>query len=153
MSKQLFLIRHAHRDTADGRTLDNGLSDKGKKQADIIEKYFRDVDFDLEKTVLLSSPKKRCLETLAPLSKKIGIKIKIENLINEGSAMEFRVKEFFDWWKKDAPEVVILCSHGDWIPLAAYFFTGARIECKKGSIAEITGPMSSPILVNLIQKP
>jgi broad specificity phosphatase PhoE len=152
MPKTLFLIRHAHRDTDNGRELDNGLSEKGKAQADKILNYFQKKHSDVD-AKLISSPKKRCIETIKPLEKIYKRKIEIFDLLNEGYRLEKRIKEFIEWWIEEAPEYTILCSHGDWIPYCIEELTGARVECKKSSIAEIGASLTSPLLINLIQKP
>lgn len=62
------LIRHAHRDTAD-RAQDNGLSKKGREQAKRLRKYFEERFPEGEgDLVLVTSPKKRCVETIEPIA-------------------------------------------------------------------------------------
>lgn len=123
MSKKTFvLVRHAHRDTDSGREKDNGLSSKGRDQA----KEFRDamLGMALEQPALfLSSPKKRCVETLEPFAKKLTATVEIDKLLDEQShgesygALERRIELFIAWVQKSETPLIVACSHGDWIPL------------------------------------
>jgi len=85
---RLFLVRHAHRDTSN-REDDNGLSDKGRDQAKTLVSLFqKKIDpkggkKSGSKIVLLSSPKKRCIETLTPFSKKMDVTITIDPNLDE----------------------------------------------------------------------
>lgn len=151
MAKQLFLIRHAHRDIESSRLTDNGLSEKGQAQAlKLVKLFYRRLD--LEDPMFFSSPKKRCIETLTPLSKSFGKKVEVMDLLDEGSSLFERIQEFIEWWMKNGPTCTVVCSHGDWIPECVYKMTGARIDCKKGSVVEIGGSTTAPLLINLIQK-
>ena len=146
MIKQLILIRHAHRDNAN-RSLDNGLSPKGEKQARWLKQYvaarFNREEWRDLSAMILSSPKRRCLETLKGISEHFGLPCEKEIGIDEQkvseSVVQFdaRVHEFLNWWVKEAPPVVVACSHGDWLPLAAFHLLGTPIEMKKGSWLEI----------------
>ena len=140
--KTLYLIRHAHRDVSD-RTLDNGLSLRGVAQAKKIEEWFTSKEISLP-SELVSSPRRRCQETLTPLSERSGLPLKIdpgteEQRENEDSA-QFgrRVLNWFQAWKKSAEPVTLVCSHGDWIPLIISLACGQRLEIPKGSVTRIT---------------
>lgn len=146
MIKQLILIRHAHRDNAN-RIMDNGLSAKGEKQAKWLRRYVDD-RFDRRewrelKAVLLSSPKRRCVETLAGISDFTGIPVEKRPDLDEQRANESlaefnrRIHRFLNWWEKDAPPIVVVCSHGDWLPAAVFHLLGTTVEMKKGSWLEI----------------
>lgn len=152
MSKTLFIVRHAHRDKDRGAGFDNGLSEKGQKQAKKLKKYFVErfgKEIELE---ILSSPKKRCIETVAPIAEEYAVKIEESSLLVEGEPIEAKVQEFYKWWASKAGPYTLVSSHGDWIPYAIYSLTGARVENRKGSFAEISGPSSTPYLVTLIQE-
>lgn len=137
MSKKTFiLVRHAHRDTDNGRDRDNGLSGKGRDQA----KAFRDdvLDLMVKGTVLLSSPKKRCVETLEPLAKKAGLPIEVDKLLDEQDhgesygALERRIELFVGWVSASEHPVIVACSHGDWIPLFCETAASLPRDFKKG---------------------
>lgn len=154
MSKTLFIVRHAHRDKDNGQHFDNGLSEKGHKQAKRILKYFKDHHVeDLDAFSLYSSPKKRCVETLEPLSQETGKKIQILDLVNEGGMIDIKAQEFFKWWIREAPEFTVVSSHGDVIPLIVFYMTGARVDVSKGSLIEITGSSAAPHIVTVLQHP
>jgi broad specificity phosphatase PhoE len=119
--KTLILIRHAHRDTDAGRTRDNGLSDKGKDQAREFRKFYMDSGLAAD-ALFQSSPKKRCVETLEPLAKKLARDIEIDKLLDEQSdgesysALTRRIDLFIAWAEHAEASTIVACSHGDWIP-------------------------------------
>jgi broad specificity phosphatase PhoE len=145
MSKTLVMIRHAHRDTS-RRELDNGLDDKGREQAKAVKRFFSDRfgDFDQAKGLwLVSSPKLRCQETLLPIAKEVGRPVDVHPGLDEQSAKESsnafanRIAGFFKEWAQADRDLTILCSHGDWLPLAAFRLLSLNLDLKKGSWFEI----------------
>jgi len=86
---QLF-IRHAHRDinrdTVD-RDLDNGLSDKGRLQAEELVKYLKLSHPDRKPLRVLSSVKLRCWQTAEYVARWAGVEV-IEDprLVERGPA-------------------------------------------------------------------
>ena len=140
--KILVLVRHAHRDTT-VKQADNGLSDKGQKQALRINEELA-AKFAGEKACFLSSPKRRCIETLEPLAEEFGKKVKVDPLLDEEgpdeTSSEFiaRIKSFLDWWKNKAPKLTIACSHGDWLPEATGLLTGKEADFAKGGWTLLT---------------
>jgi len=142
LKKTLILVRHAHRDTSD-KNADNGLSDRGKKQAkifsDTIEKMHKK-----SKPLFLSSPKQRCVETLEPLAEFFDVKIKVHPELDEQadhetpSQFKKRVVRFVTEWKNDFPELTIACSHGDWLPFAVEELIGVTADFEKGGWAEFS---------------
>jgi broad specificity phosphatase PhoE len=156
LNKTLVLVRHAHRDTSD-RDQDNGLSDKGFEQSEKILEYFKE-RFTKTDPILLSSKKCRCVETLEPISKKIKTPIKISPLLMEQEGTETekefrkRVETFCNNWKEGKSELTIVCSHGDWIPLALHYLVDVYTDLKKGGWAEIALVDGKPTLKYLIQK-
>jgi 8-oxo-dGTP diphosphatase len=134
--KTLVLVRHAHRDTSD-REKDNGLTEKGRRQAKAVRRFFKE-RFGKETPLLVSSPKKRCLETLEPLAERRGLRIRVDEHLLEGSRLSERTAAFAAWWRERAPALVVACSHGDWIPAFLARALGAEIELKKGGWAELT---------------
>jgi len=133
MHKRLVLIRHAHRDTAIS-SLDNGLSEKGKKQVKQMIRFAQ--ERELEDAVFLSSPKKRCIETVTPLADLFRAKVKIEAMVGEGGPIG-ALENFVSWWKREAPETTVACSHGDVIPMLVEQITGAKISIKKAGWCEL----------------
>lgn len=161
MTKTLVLIRHAHRDTT-YRAADNGLSDKGKKQAASLLKYYLKA-FPAEECEALprifSSPKRRCTETVAPIAKEAGVRVEVSDEFVEQrpdedqAAFRRRAQRFIDKWIADkSTGLTLVCSHGDWLPAVLEAATGARAELKKGAWAEVVlGERGKPRLEWLIQ--
>ena len=145
-------MRHAHRDTETGREQNNGLSKKGKHQA----KYLRDSLLLIvgdRKSKLLSSPAKRCIETLTPLAKKINALIEISIALQEQqpgeSERQFRgrVEEFVRWWTNSQHSLLILCAHGDWIPECTKILLGREISLQKGAFVSLEQTPRGPAVV------
>ncbi|MBI3534635.1 MAG: histidine phosphatase family protein [Deltaproteobacteria bacterium] len=150
--KVLILVRHAHRDTSLGREKDNGLSKKGGKQAKLLQKYLKEINFYDNKPVLISSPSKRCVETLEPLARSLKTKIQPNLYLSEGGNLEEKANLFIQWWLEHAMPFTILCSHGDWIPVFLKITTGATIELEKAGIVELHLIGRSVQLVWVLQK-
>jgi phosphohistidine phosphatase SixA len=145
MTKTLVLCRHAHRDTTQ-RELDNGLSDKGREQAKSIKRFFseRFSAEDFKRGLwFVSSPKLRCMETLQPTAKEAGRSVDAhpdldEQSLKEGpQGLENRVNHFLKEWNSSKVGLTILCSHGDWLPLATFRLLGLSQEYKKGAWLEV----------------
>lgn len=102
----------------------------------------------MEKPLLLTSPKKRCMETLEPLARKLERKLVLHPSLTEfrgdnkketKSEFKKRIRLFLREWEKSKNPLTILCTHGDWIP---HFFKetlGTSIHLKKGGWAELEG--------------
>jgi broad specificity phosphatase PhoE len=159
MEKRLILIRHAHRETDQpDRLADNGLSPKGWSQAEALARIFHQ-RFKSQKPVLKSSGKTRCLETLELISKLTGVPIQKDARLMEQETTESngvfqkRIDAFIEWWKKDAPELVVACSHGDWLPVAIDEMTGQFVDMKKGAWVELELRPDKIKLLDVIQRP
>lgn len=143
LNKTLIVLRHAHRDTSKGTTQNNGLSEKGRRQVRYLFDFFFERFPDFERPKLISSPKKRCLETLEPLARKLERKLNLEPLLEERRDTETlaqfkkRIRLFKRDWIQSKDPLTILCSHGDWIPLFLAEAIGAEIHLKKGGWAEL----------------
>jgi broad specificity phosphatase PhoE len=144
MKKTLVLVRHAHRDTA-VRSKDNGLSEKGKEQARWVKKFFT-ARFGKDQPGsiwLVSSPKKRCQETLALIAAEIKQQVDphpdLDEQSNQESVAKFeeRVNHFIKDWMDSPQELTIACSHGDWLPVAIARLLGCHADFKKSSWLEI----------------
>jgi broad specificity phosphatase PhoE len=140
--KTLVLIRHAHRDNS-LRQRDNGLSDKWKDQARWLKKYFQ-MRFEKPEGVwLVSSPKKRCLETLAPIATAANLEIDVNPDLDEQASAESvakfegRIQHFLKEWQLMPQPLTLVCGHGDWLPLAALQLLGSHCDFKKGGWMEL----------------
>lgn len=140
--KTLVLIRHAHRDNM-VRSRDNGLSDKGCEQARWLKKYFYKRFDERTGVWLVSSPKIRCVETLEPIAKDGGYEVdQHPDLLEQGAAetmakFEGRIQHFLKEWAGSPQPLTVVCSHGDWLPLAAGELLGVEIDFKKGAWLEV----------------
>ena len=156
MKKTLILVRHAHRNTED-RSKDNGLSEKGQLQVKKLTKFAKRRLVGTQVT-FLTSPKKRCIETLLPLTKELGVKLVIDDRLDEHGRLEnqalftARIEEFMDHWKFDSEGVLVVCTHGDWIPVMIEKLTGSKTGLKKAGWAEIEHLGVGAILTWLVQK-
>lgn len=145
MQKTLILIRHGHRDNS-RRELDNGLTDKGREQAKGIKRFFTE-RFSKDEygsgLWILASPKVRCIETLQPLAKAVDRPVDVHPSLDEqsgkeaGKAFEGRVQSFLKEWSESKTQITILCSHGDWLPVATKQLLGVFQDFKKGGWLEI----------------
>lgn len=145
MQKTLVLIRHGHRDNSQ-RELDNGLDDKGREQAKALRRFFteRFSGPDLEQGLwLVSSPKLRCVETLQPLAKSVARPVDKHPSLDEQSAketgrdFETRVQGFLREWMESKVALTLVCSHGDWLPVASQQLLGISQAFKKGAWLEL----------------
>jgi broad specificity phosphatase PhoE len=152
--KTLILVRHAHRDKA-LPDADNGLSDRGKKQASLLSKYFKRA-FDDARPEIYSSPKKRCIETVEKIAKRAEREIQIVDCLNESETQADlirRVTEFMRLLQQSRAPLIVASSHGDWIPVFLDKILGIPIDLEKGAWAqlELNSKTGENRLVELIQ--
>ena len=156
MSKTLVLIRHAHRDT-DEQTRDNGLSVKGQEQVKKLMKFVEE-RWKGQEAVFLTSPKKRCIETLTPIAQEFKKKCDVNDYLDEQGSSETttlylaRIDEFLNSWKYDGAELTVICSHGDLIPVVIEKLTSAKTGLKKAGYGEIEYFSGESHLTWLVQK-
>jgi len=83
---------------------------KGERQATGLAEQLRDAPIRR----LLSSPALRCVESLAPLAKKLGLRIEKTDALQEGAPID----QAYDLLNKVARKKgdTVLCAHGDLIP-------------------------------------
>ena len=91
----------------------------------------------------MSSPKKRCIETVEGIAKFLGGEVVISELLNEqgGAGRESdakfhaRLEEFATWWNEKAPTVnSSVGSHGDWLPQALMMLTERAGRVEEGRV-------------------
>ncbi len=139
----IYVVRHAHRDKKAGRQVDNGLSKKGLLQSyhltRILERHLVG-----KKAKLLSSPKLRCKQTIQALGDIVGAELEIDPLLDEennqenSSGLKKRIKAFQKFAVR-CPKPLVICSHGDWIPLFLKLQCGFELPVAKGGIVAIHG--------------
>lgn len=157
--KLLIIIRHAHRNKPHGRQADDGLSEKGQAQMQAMTKFFLN-HVQEAKPVFLSSPKRRCMETVERLAASLGTTVVgTRELMEHGdyaskeSDAQFkrRVKAFCETQLTNKDKVIVLCSHGDWIPEALHSLTRIPLSLKKCGYAEFEVTSGDPHLTWLVQ--
>ena len=105
-----YLVRHAKAGSRSGwigPDESRPLTRAGKEQAEAIMELL--VERPVPRT--LSSPYRRCVETMQPLAEKLGLPIETVVELAEGEPA-WRVVELL----AALPEDSVLCSHGDVIP-------------------------------------
>jgi len=107
------------------------LSPKGARQADDVGAAFAGAGIER----ILSSPYRRCRETVEPLADRIGVGIEEVEALAEGAPLEAALALV----ALVADSTALLCSHGDVIPalLTEAARCGADLgeaECRKGSV-------------------
>jgi 8-oxo-dGTP diphosphatase len=106
----LYFVRHAkageRREWTDDDTL-RPLSKAGWRQAELLAKRLVKVPAKH----LLSSEYVRCIQTLEPTAKRLGLLIQVDERLTEGAPFEPMLELL-----AQAPGDTVLCSHGDLIP-------------------------------------
>ena len=131
----LFLVRHAQagsRKAHDGDDRDRRLTAEGRHQAADIAGLL--VDFGV--TRVLTSPYRRCIETVAPAAAALGFEVELDERLAEGPA-----DGAIALARSLARSGAVLCSHGDIIPAILAVVDredavelGREPRCQKGSI-------------------
>jgi 8-oxo-dGTP diphosphatase len=106
----LYLVRHAKAGSRSGwvgSDQSRPLSKSGREQAEGLKRVLA------ERPVrrILSSPYTRCLETVQPLAKKLGVPVESIPALGEGGSTR-EVVELL----ASLPDDSVLCSHGDVVP-------------------------------------
>lgn len=109
----LYLVRHGSagsRNAADPGDCERHLDPKGLGQAETVAD-----ELDGEPVArILSSPLPRCVETVEPLAKRLGLEIEITDALREGADPATT----WDLLEEMSGTTAVLCSHGDVIPEA-----------------------------------
>jgi hypothetical protein len=77
--------------------------------------------------------------------------VTIDRRIGEGTSAS-ELGQFVDWWKYEGPDLLVVCSHGDVIPLLVQEMTGGQITIKKAGWCEVELVGSDVYLTWLVQK-
>jgi 8-oxo-dGTP diphosphatase len=103
----VYLVRHAQageRAAWNGDDRSRPLSGRGRRQSEAIAKRTAHDDV----TRLVSSPFRRCVETLEPLGERVGLPVEEDDRLAEGAPFEHTL-ELMD----EVGDGAVLCSHGD----------------------------------------
>jgi len=110
---KLYIIRHAHaghRASWDGPDQDRPLTAKGKRQARGIADALADVGVSR----LVSSPARRCTQTLEPLAEYRGLTVVEDDRLAEGTTGEDALTLADEL--RQGHDAAVVCSHGDVVP-------------------------------------
>ncbi|MEM8707054.1 MAG: phosphoglycerate mutase family protein [Actinomycetota bacterium] len=133
----LHLVRHASagdRSRWGGDDLERPLDERGRDQADAIDRFFADHDV----RGVWSSLATRCAQTIAPTAARHGFSVELRRELTEGA----RPNDLLELLREEAlvDGDLVLCSHGDLIPevLNRLLREGMSViggrGCEKGSI-------------------
>jgi 8-oxo-dGTP diphosphatase len=123
----VYLVRHAvalsRRSWRDDDEL-RPLTAKGERQADGLADMLRRESIRR----VMSSPAVRCVHTVAPLAKKLGLEVETTDVLQEGAPVE----KAYDLLTRTAGKKgdCVLCAHGDLIPelVEAVMRDGAKTD-------------------------
>jgi 8-oxo-dGTP diphosphatase len=130
----LFLVRHAKAGKRSQWDDDDSLRPlvaEGVRQSEVIAEAIA----PLHPTALFSSPFLRCMQTLEPLGKAVGLPVVAHELLAEGVDFIGTVD-----WMHTLADGAVMCSHGDVIPevIDALERRGMEVsgfrESRKGSV-------------------
>lgn len=142
----IYLIRHANAGKPErwqGDDRERPLTSRGRRQADALSAQFQQNHI----ARILSSPYRRCRETVAPLARRLGLTVEISPALAAGAELDAVMALVLA-----VPDGTALCSHGDVIPalleaLAANgLVQGSAIRCEKGAtwlLERVAGTLTS----------
>jgi phosphohistidine phosphatase SixA len=141
--ERIIVVRHAHRDKPKGHAFDNGLSEKGLLQAQALVATLEDVvnSENIDFVSIFSSRKLRCTETLRPWANRVNAEIQEVDWLTESEDVWSRVLEAKSLITSGSPEfqpTLVLCSHGDWIPLFVSVLCGESIDIRKAETVALS---------------
>ncbi len=134
------IVRHAkagERSSWEERDFERSLNQAGMKQAQGIAKFLEKYSI----TALFSSPYKRCVQTLDPLSSALGLEIKLDDRLVENTTY-VALQSFLLSLGGDG--FYVACTHGNVAPELVEMLIGSNMEqvgtplrCAKGSVWDI----------------
>jgi phosphohistidine phosphatase SixA len=127
----VYLVRHAHAGSRASWAEDDDLrplSPKGARQADALRERLDDAAVGC----VVSSPSRRCVETVEPLARELGTKIDTRKEFLEGADPEGAL----DLLLELAPRDPVVCSHGDLIPKMIRRLVGSGMRTKDANISQ-----------------
>jgi 8-oxo-dGTP diphosphatase len=135
----ILLVRHARagsRRDWDGPDEERPLSKKGQRQAEGLAELLS--GYPVKR--VLSSPYARCVQTVEPLAKALGLEIELRPELGEGAPIDVALALLRDL----AGTTALLCSHGDVVPALLFALAdsdgidlGDDPPCAKGSVWEL----------------
>lgn len=110
---RLYVVRHAHagsRSSWDGPDEARPLTNRGRRQAEAIAGELRSAGVSR----LVSSPYRRCVQTLDPLAQELRLRVESDDRLAEGAGGVAALALAEELAKE--PRAAAVCSHGDVIP-------------------------------------
>jgi 8-oxo-dGTP diphosphatase len=154
----LYLVRHGsagHRDDSDPDDLQRPLDAKGLAQADDLASLLSSATLgdrpgaNLPIEAVVSSPATRCVATVAPLARSLGMTVDVDEALVEGADIDMAWALVERTAKLPA---AVLCSHGDVIPMVLRraqqrgMLIPGKAGCAKGSVWAVTFEDGMPVL-------
>jgi 8-oxo-dGTP diphosphatase len=127
----VYLVRHAHAGSRASWAEDDDLrplSPKGARQADALLNRLQDTAVGW----VVSSPSRRCVETVEPIAHRLDMKIHTRKEFLEGADPDGALDLLFEL----APRDPVVCSHGDLIPKMIRRMVGAGMRTKDANISQ-----------------
>jgi phosphohistidine phosphatase SixA len=127
----VYLVRHAHagsRAAWDGDDDLRPLSPKGTRQAKWLSERLHGDPIG----VVVSSPSRRCVETVEPIASMVGTKIDVRKAFAEGADPDEAVLLLLELASVDP----VVCSHGDLIPKMIRRLVGDGMKTKDANISQ-----------------
>lgn len=127
----VYLVRHAialGRSEWSGDDAERPLTKRGERQAEALVGLLAGVDVRR----IRSSPAVRCVHTVVPVARRLGLDVEADDTLFEGSPTRkvVHLLEQAAAAKGDS----VLCSHGDVIPeVLRRLVPGSDLHCAKGS--------------------
>jgi len=125
----LHVVRHAHagqRSAWSGDDRLRPLSERGEGQARVIAADL----VPAAPTRILTSPAVRCVQTVTPLAEKLGLDVEVEGRLFEGASRG----EVAELLREVTDDDVVLCSHGDVIPILLDLLVDAGMEPERNLV-------------------
>ena len=110
----VYLVRHAVAESRSGWGDEDDelrpLTKRGERQADGLVDLLAGADIRR----VVSSPAVRCVQTVAPLARKLGLEVRTTDVLAEGSSSRTAYELAQDAMRRKGDTV--LCTHGDIVP-------------------------------------
>jgi phosphohistidine phosphatase SixA len=122
-------VRHAKagdRHGFDGPDHLRPLSKNGRRQADVIADSLANAGV----TQLISSPYVRCVQTLRPTAKRLGLEVATSDALAEGAPVRDALKLVSAHLDDD----VALCSHGDVLGDVLHHYLAQGVELRRDRV-------------------
>ena len=111
----VYLVRHAKagsRNDFDGDDRERPLTHNGRQQAAALATRLA----ALSPSIIVSSPYRRCVETVEPLAVAVGSEVRLDEALGEFFIERSQPEALLMTLVQSLPDRAVVCSHGDVIP-------------------------------------